>query len=383
MKLVVLTNIIAPYRIPLFEAIRRRVDDFSVLLMAEREENRQWQLGAIPFKTERLPGFHFKPGGHDVSLHINYSVVRALRKLDPDVVISGGFGPANLSALLYCKMFRRKFVGWGHLTLSDGAESSFMRRAVRRWLIRRCDGAIAESSDAREAFMYYGAKSDRVLPCVMPLDVRRIHDRTNAFRNSTRYGDLTGKYPGPIVLSIGQAIPRKGYRELFQIYERIVASRPDVSLLVIGDGPERARYERLVFERGWRRVHFIGFVQSDDIHQYLAIADVFVFHTLYDPFGLVLSEAMAAELPAVSSIYASATRDLIEDGATGFRIDPKDIGSSAAMILKVLVMKPEERTAMGRAAYTKVKQCDAEASGETIVRFVQSLVRPEMRKGTL
>ena len=383
MKLVVLTNILAPYRIPLFKAIQRRVDDFSVLLMAAREENRQWQLGAVPFKTGLLPGFHLKPNGHDVSLHINYGVLRALRKLDPDIVISGGFGPANLSALLYCKLFRRKFIGWGHLTLTDGADASLMRRAVRRWLIGRCDGAIAESSDARDAFMHYGATYDRVLTCTMPLDVRRIHEKTDAFRNSTRYGELRAKYPGPVVLSIGQAIPRKGYRELFQIYERMVALRPDVSLLVIGDGPERARYERLVMERGWRRVHFIGFVQSDELHQYLAIADVFVFHTLYDPFGLVLSEAMAAELPAVSSIYASATRDLIEDGATGFRIDPKEIAISATMILKVLEMKPEERTAMVLAAYTKVQQSDAEASGETIVRFVQSLVRPEMRKGTL
>jgi glycosyltransferase involved in cell wall biosynthesis len=373
MRLVVLTNILTPYRLPLFEALQRRVDDFTVLLMARNEENRQWRVDSPRFKTILLPGIHFRPRGYPVSLHCNYGVMRILRQVNPDAVISGGFGSANMAAFLYCKLNRKKYVGWAHLTLQDSPDWKLMRRGLRHLMVRWSDGSIGESSDARDAFVYYGAKPDRVLSCVMPLDVRRIRDQTASVRSSSRFDDLRANYPGPIMLSIGQAIPRKGYAELFQIYERLVAVRPDISLLVIGNGPERARYERRVLERGWRQVHFIGFVQPDELHHYLALGDVFVFHTLYDPFGLVLSEAMAAELPVISSIYASATRDLIEDGVNGFRINPKDIASSAAVILKVLEMTTEERQAMGRAAYERVKQTDIGTSADAIVRFLEFL----------
>lgn len=373
MKLAVLTNILAPYRAPLFEAVQGRVEDFTVLLMAEREENRQWRVEQPGFRTEVLPGFHVKPGHADVSLHVNYGVLKALCRLDPDVVISGGFGPANLAALLYCRRFGKKFVGWAHLTLQDGGQASWVKRAIRRWVIQRSDGSIAESSDARDAFVHYGAKKDRVLTAVLPLDVKRIHQRVKAFRGTEGYKALREKFSAPILLSIGQAIERKGYHEIFRMYEKVVAVRPSVSLLLLGDGPLRAQYEEHIRNKGWKNVHFMGFIQAPDLPDYLAIGDVFVFHTLYDPFGLVLSEAMAAELPVVSSIYASATRELVEDGVTGYRIDPKRIEDSAITILKALSMSDEERATMGRAAYEGVKGFDADSTAARIVSFCESL----------
>lgn len=373
MNLVVLTNILAPYRVPLFDAMLREVKDFTVLLMAEREENRQWRVDPPKFRVEVLPGIHLRPPGADVSIHVNYGVMKALRRLDPDVVISGGFGPANLAAQWYCRRFGKKFVGWAHLTLQDGAHTFGIMRAIRRWMIQRSAGSIAESSEACEAFVHYGAKKDRVLTAVFSLDVNRIHQRVKAFHGTDGYKALREKFSAPVLLSIGQAIERKGYHELFQIYEQVIATRPTASLVLLGDGPLRAQYEELVRLKGWKNVHFLGFIQAEAMLPYLGAGDLFLFHTLYDPFGLVLSEAMAAELPVVSSIYASATRDLVEEGVTGYRIDPKRIDESAAIILKALSLSGDERAAMGRAAFERVKGSDAEEAGARIIRFCESL----------
>src|SRR5437773_1576549 len=111
MRLVVVTNILAPYRIPLFEALRSRVDDFTVLLMARQEENRQWQFDQYSFKADFLPGFHILPSGAEVSVHINYGVIRRLIRLKPDVVLSGGFSLTNFAAFFYCKLFGASYVG--------------------------------------------------------------------------------------------------------------------------------------------------------------------------------------------------------------------------------------------------------------------------------
>lgn len=373
MKLAIVTNILTPYRIPLFAAMAGQVDSLTVLLMAEREENRQWELGAVPFAVQILPGFHIRPRQADVSIHLNYGVIRALRRLSPDVVLSGGFAAANVAAFAYCRLFRKKYVSWTHLTLQDGAESSRVRRWIRHLVIGSGHGSIAESSVARDAFVHYGAQPNRVLRAVMPLDVARIHERTASIRQGSGHQSLRSRYPGTVLLSIGQLIPRKGYREMLEIYCRVASAHPDVSLVILGDGPERTSLERMVEEQRIPHVFFEGYVQSEDLPQYLACADLFVFHTLYDAFGLVLSEAMAAELPVVSSVHAAATRDLVQEGVTGVSIDPYDAAASAATILKLLGLSQEDRRSMGRAGYEYVQAFDSVPSATRIVKFMERI----------
>ncbi len=378
-NLAIVTNILTPYRIPLFAAIRKRVDRLHVLLMAAQEENRQWKLGSTSFSHEVLPGFHVKPPGADVSAHVNFGVMRALRRVNPDVVLSGGFAPANVAAWAYCRLHRRSFVGWGELSIKDTAQTSMAKRGLRRVLTAWSDGAIASSSDARDVFVHYGLRPDRILTSIMPIDVEFFHQRATAWRSTAGFETERARYPGPIVLSVGRLTEPKGYRELFAMYAEIVKRRPDVSLLIVGDGPERAEHEATVRARGWTRVHFLGFQQADEVAKYLALADVFVFHTLCDPFGAVLSEAMAAGVPAVSSVYAAATRDLIEDGVTGFRIDPKDTQPAADTIVNVLDSPPDQLAALRRAAYDRVSVSDIERSADRMVTYLSALAGSSRR----
>jgi len=374
MKLAIVTNILTPYRIPLFAAMAEQVDSLTVLLMAEREENRQWAFGELPFQTEVLRGWHVRPKGAEVSLHLNYGVMRRLRQLNPDIVLSGGFAPAHLAAFAFCKLFGKRYVQWGEFTLRDGAQSSFIRRYLRRLTVGGAAACIASSNEARDAFVHYGASPCRVLRAIMPLDVSRIHERTNVVRQSPGHQTFRSRYPGVVLLSIGQLISRKGYREMIEIYRRVAQVHPDICLVILGDGPERASLEQMVSEQRIPHVFFEGYVQAEELPQYLACADLFVFHTLYDAFGLVLSEAMAAELPVVSSIHAAATRDLVREGVTGFSIDPHDTGASSATILKLLRLSQEDRHSMGRAGYEHVRAFDSVPSAARIVGFMRSIM---------
>jgi glycosyltransferase involved in cell wall biosynthesis len=374
MKLAVITNILTPYRAPLFEALRQRVTNFKVLVMAEGEDNRQWRLEEARFTTEVLPGVHVKTNGREVAWHVNYGVMRSLQRFDPDVVLSGGFAPANLAALAYCTLRRRPFVCWGELTRRDVTAGSALRRGLRRWMIARSNGAIASSSEARETFRLFGMEDTRILLSVMPIDVERFHERALAFRNSPACHELRSGFPGPILLSVGRLVRSKGWPELFDIFERVHAVRPDVSLVVVGEGSERASYEAMVRKKGWRQVCFTGFLQQEQLALFLAATDVFVFPTLYDPFGAVLSEAMAAELPVVSSVHAAATRDLVADGLTGFVIDPTSVDGASAAVLRALALSAGERAAIGGAAYGHVARFGIEPAADAMVQFLEWLV---------
>ena len=373
MNLAVVTNILTPYRVPLFEAIGKRVDRLHVLLMAEQEENREWALDAAAFQHEILPGFHIRLPGAEVSLHVNHGVMRALRRVNPDVVLSGGFAPANLTAWLYCRLHRRPFVGWGELSMQDVAKPSLLMRGLRRMMTSWSDGAIASSSEARDVFAYYGAPPSNILTAIMPIDVEFFHVKAMAWRNSEWFTCERDRYTSPILLSVGRLTDRKGYRELFAIYEAVIKQQPGASLLIVGNGPDRAKYESYVRSKNWENVHFLGFRQVDEVVKYLALADLFIFHTLSDPFGAVLSEAMAAECPVVSSIHAAATKDLVDDGVTGFRINPKHVEQSTQVLLRVLAMTASERSALGRAAYDRVRRHDIATTADHMVDFMKSL----------
>ncbi len=380
MKLAVVTNILTPYRIPLFEALEKRTGSLHVLLMAEREENRQWTLGAGAFRHEVLPGLHVRLPGSEVSLHLNYGVTRALRRADPDVVLSGGYAAANVAAWGYCRLRKRPFVGWGELTMRDVGTTSPPRQIVRRLLTRGSAGSIASSSDARDVFVHYGAPPSTVLTAVMPIEVERYHAAAT-LRGSPWAERERARFGGPILLAVGRMAAGKGYAELLAIYDLVVKQCPTAALLIAGDGPERAMHEARARSRGWPHVHFLGYRDPDAIVRLLALADLFVFPTLLDRFGAVLSEAMAAELPVISSIHASATGDLVEDGVTGFRIDPLDAAASAQTILHVLRMSPGERAAMGRAAYARVQRHGIDATAESMMSFLASLIGEGAREG--
>jgi glycosyltransferase involved in cell wall biosynthesis len=377
MKLAIATNTLAPYRIPLFEAIRKRVDDLLVILMAEREENRQWVIGESGFKTRTLPGIHFRLPGSGVSSHFNHGVLRLLQEFGPDAVISGGFTVANVTAFLYCRMMGRVFLNWGELTLPEFERMRSYRRLIRRLMASSSDGAIASSTDAVRAFLRYGVKRSEVLWSPMPVDVDHFDRTAASYRSGPRFAERRAQYGKPVLLSVGHLLDAKGCPQLFEIFRRVRAEFPDASLILAGDGPERRRYEAYVERTRLRGVHFEGFVQPAELPKLMAMADVFVFPTLFDRYGAVAGEAMAARVLTAASIYAAATEDLIIEGLTGRRIDPCDAPASAAAIMEMLGMSEAAKTRMTEAAYRLVRVFDAEASGESIVRFVERLL---MRK---
>lgn len=374
MNVVVVTNILTPYRVPLFEALAKECEQLTVLLMAEREENRQWAFGELPFQTEVLPGWHIRPKGAEVSLHLNYGVMRRLRQLNPDIVLSGGFAPAHLAAFAFCKLFGKRYVQWGEFTLRDGAESSFVRRYLRRLTVGGAAACIASSNEAREAFRHYGAGDRQILTAPMPIEIERIHRAVCTLRKGEEVVGACARCPGPTLLSVGRLTDAKGTGALLSMYDLVRRVRSDVSLMLVGDGPDRGKYESLCRERGWNHVHFVGHVDPMELPRYFVMADVFVFPTFSDTFGAVLSEAMAAELAVVASVHAAATHDLVEEGMTGFRFDPRNLVSGAEAILKALALSDHQRVEMGRAAYRRVRSMDIGPSAEVMGRFLRSLL---------
>jgi glycosyltransferase involved in cell wall biosynthesis len=378
MKVAIVTTTLSPYRIPLFEEIHRRIPDmFVFLLMHHSKEGREWDISKLPFnfKTDYLPGIYIPRPNSPFPYSINYGVIPRLMRYKPDIVISGGgYTVANISAFIYCKLFGKKFVGWGEFTFEDGARNSRIKRGIRKVLTKYSDGSIASSSDSKDVFVHYGAKPKDVLVSVMPVNTALFQDITTSFRKTEEFRRQKNAFPGPVIITIARLTDSKGFGELFKLYERVLETQPQTTLFIAGNGPQAEEYQNLVRDKGWNNVKFLGFQQSTDLAKYVALADVFVFPTLVDPFGAVLPETMAAGIPAVSSIYAYSTRDLILEGENGFRIDPKNINDAADKVLAILNLPRERWEQMGKKANEAASKFTFERSATEIVNYLHGKI---------
>ena len=152
-----------------------------------------------------------------------------------------------------------------------------------------------------------------------------------------------------LVLFAGRLEYEKGVQTVLHALERLTDRVGAVRFLIAGVGTYSDELRRLVDELGLgHRVHFTGFLEERALRLHYAAADVAVTPSLYEPFGLVATEAMACGTPVVVS-DTGGLREIVTDG-TGLRFPPQDAEQLADRIAEVLTDRTlaEELVARGR-----------------------------------
>lgn len=166
------------------------------------------------------------------------------------------------------------------------------------------------------------------------------------------------------MLFVGRLAPEKGVRLLFEAVARAVAAVPNLRLILVGDGPDRAMLETLASEKGISdHVVFTGYLSQQDVAAELLKADIFALPSFAEGVPVSLMEAMAARIPVVAPRVAGV-QELVDDGVSGFCVPPGDVDSYIARI-ETLATDADLRQRMGEAGRTKVMAefaSDAEAA---------------------
>ncbi len=138
-----------------------------------------------------------------------------------------------------------------------------------------------------------------------------------------------------LVLYVGRFVREKGIHVLLNAASAVLAEEPTTKFLIVGGG-HRERLEKFVHWAGLQeKVLFTGFMANRALHSLYRCADVSVFPSLYEPFGIVALEAMAAGSPVVAS-DAGGLREVVHNDETGTLSYAGDPGSLAWAILRVL-----------------------------------------------
>ena len=138
-----------------------------------------------------------------------------------------------------------------------------------------------------------------------------------------------------VVLSVQRLDKRKDLESLLYAIRRVVRENHSVKFLIVGKGKEKSNLVELARKLEiLDRIVFLGFVDPEDLPEYYSVCDIFVLHSLYEQFGIVLVEAMACGKPVIST-NVGAIPEVVENGRTGLLVEPKNPEHLAGAILKL------------------------------------------------
>jgi glycosyltransferase involved in cell wall biosynthesis len=324
-----------PYRAPLYDRIADQVD-LTVIYAARTVAGRDWTVPfrhrAVFLRGVRLPGLR-RAVRHDYP--VTPGVVRALRQSRPDVVVVSGWSTfASQAAVAWCRARRVPYVL--HVESHDLEPRPRWRRAVKKAvatpIIRGAASVLVVGSAARDSVVARGARNVRVF--ANTIDVERWIRRAEALPRAP--------HEAMIVLSVGRAVPEKGFDVL-----AAACREAGVALDLVTGG-----------------------LGENEVAQRYVDADVFALLSWHEPWGVVVNEAAASALPLVLSDRVGAARDLLRDGENGFLVPAGDI-AAAAEALRQLANDAELRRTMGTRSRELVRGWDYEPSVESFVAAVR------------
>lgn len=376
-KVLLLTNMITPYRIPLFNAISERGNFyFKLIALAKREKNREWELSEnkIKFDYQILPGWHWFIWGKkkEITIHLNRGVFKALLEYKPDVIITSGYDDlAYWQAFLYCKMFKKKFILWNSTTLLSVGSIKGIRGRLKKIIIRGADKYIAYGTKAKEYLEYFGAESNKIYTATNTVDMEYFSNRVEEYRNKDAFKRERKQYPKYLLLHVGQLIKRKGVLQALKALECI--KDLEIGLLIVGSGHEESSLMDFCREKKLNNIFFEGFHQQDELVKYYALADIFILSSFEEVWGLVVNEALASGLYILCSKYAGVVYDLIEEGFNGEVFDPNNIKEFVKVIKKNKQQINDIRKRREIISQGSCKKYDIKKSAQAFIRAIESL----------
>jgi len=327
-KVAFITNIIAPYRITLFNRLKESNEvEFKVFFEKETSEYRHWSVdkNTIKFNYEILKTriFNKQINGKQKRLWVSFNILSKLIKFKPNVVVCGGYGVTYAQAFLYCFIFRKKLVLWGELTTQSELKRSRIQKLIRKIAAKIATAAWAPSTETKKYYESLGMHNNIYvnLLTIDSLGVNSVSEIKYLNNNHINF------------LYVGSISHRKGVDNLIQIYLSIRKKTKNVSLTLVGEKSDELKFVKDVMAYDKKNgISFVSF--TNDVGKFYNKAHIFILPCREDTFGLVVPEAMSYGLPIVCSKYAGCANDLIK--GNGVIIDPENIEESARKISELI-----------------------------------------------
>ncbi len=276
-------------------------------------------------------------------------LIARLAQLAPKLKVAY-LGHPHLAPLgMFLQFFNRRLRYW---VAAHGMEVWQPLPLVRRLGLRRAYGITAVSADTAVRMVRAQRLDPRKVFLLPPALERGFADPP------THAAPLEVPAGSRIILSVGRLIaaePGKGFDTVIRALPQVVRQVPNCRYVIIGDGDDRERLERLAEQFAVRdRVVFAGKQTADHLKRYYAACDVFAMPSRQEGFGIVFLEAMAFGKPILAGHHGGTT-EFVKDGQTGYLVEYDAADEVAARLIRLL-QDDECRRSMGEAGRRWVEE---------------------------
>lgn len=321
MNVLWLTNCPSPYRVAFFSELGKylKLTVLSENTMSQQvHRNRKWFVENYNnFKVIFLK--QIKLG----KLIINPEVIKYLNTKKYDFIVLGDY--STLTSIL-AAVFMRVGGGVKYIISIDGAyerQGGGVKEVIKRYIISHAFHYFSTSKTSDEYLIKYGAQESNITRYNFTslnkddiLETKLSRKEKEKFRRELKIEEEIA------ILVVGRFVKSKGIDFVLNAADCM----PDeVGYYIVGDVPT-ADYLSIVRKKELKTVHFIRFQVKEELKKYYKACDIFVFPTRYDPWGLVVNEAMANGMPILSTDQSAAALHFIQDNENGFlyKVDDKE-----------------------------------------------------------
>ncbi|MBA7476603.1 N-acetyl-alpha-D-glucosaminyl L-malate synthase [subsurface metagenome] len=326
-----------------------------------------------PFRTMPI----ISPTSHLLLQPLDHWRVRhIIRRIKPDILhahylINYGFRAA-------CSGFHPLVLtAWGSDVLIVPKKSKISRWEVN-FTLKRADLVTCGGEHMIGELVKLGAGREKIKLIYFGIDTRKFSSRLRSEKLRKKLGILDS----PAIISFRSLEPIYDVESLIKAIPSVLKEIPSAKFIVAGDGEQRKYLENLGVSLGISgSIRFVGFVENDELPQYLVSADVYVSTSLSDA-GIAVStaEAMACGLPVVITDFGD-NRKWVENGINGFLVPPKSPEALASKIA-YLLRNEDDRIRFGQANRQIIKEKNSyEGEMEKMGKLYEELIERYRRCG--
>ncbi len=367
------TNATAPYRTLQMRELAK-IEGIRLRICYYEKKTRQWEIEPAGQRIEEewldmIPPF-------DGRIHWKLQLHRRLRELvkSSDMIMSGSYYTISDNLLVaLCKRYKKPFV-----LLMDGfephriweKENKFKHRQ-KSWVLENTAMIWGNGTVCREYYTrQFSYPQERIINQCLTVDVDKIGqmwENREALQEEIRkkYGiELQAK----VVMYSGRLVKIKNVDLLIRAMA-VLPEKENYILFVVGDGKQRESYEALAKTLGVRMI-VTGFItEQQTLFRMYYAADCLVLPSVYDPWGLVINEAMSAHLPVIGTNYCGASMDLIQNGKNGYVLEQLEAGELAKYIADCV----QNKEAWGENSWNMIQNWTFRQSAENFRHLLQKI----------
>lgn len=334
------------YRIPVYDHLNKLCNGNFHLICSEENTSdlvRRKLKNALGDNAIIMSGEKRTMMGNEESDFANSALVikrqpglyKTVKKINPDVVITEGFGGWAPAGIRYAVTHRKKLCMFYERTAYVERNSPFWRSLYRRIMGIPVDyflinGTLTENY-LNDGLHFKNTPKVKGCMCADSFGLSKAVSKVTDDDKQTLHEQLN-LLAGLTFLFVGQLVDRKGVKELLAVWDKHNAKYPEDNLLVIGEGIlEQTLKEKFAKDK---TIHIMGGINYDELYKYYALCDVFIMPTLEDNWCLVIPEAMACGKPVACSIYNGGHYELVQNGVNGYKFDPLNSDSIIETLAK-------------------------------------------------